>query len=170
MTEQPSQKHLGTGMYALAWLIAIGLLAMGFDDWYENQHNPNQQLNSQTSEGIREVVLKPNRQHHYLASGSINQQAVVFLLDTGATHVAIPARLAQQLKLKKGRAHIVNTANGTAKAYSTEINTLSFGSITLRNVKASINPGMQGDVVLLGMSALKQLEFTQKGELLILRQ
>ena len=51
----------------------------------------------------------------------------------------------------------------------TEINKLSIGQITLYNVDANINPGMQSGHVLLGMSALKQLEFTQRGNTLILR-
>ncbi|WP_339668771.1 TIGR02281 family clan AA aspartic protease [Dasania marina] len=170
MNQQSSHSKLGTGMYIMAWVIIIALLGAGFQQWYEDQYNPNQQPDSQYQQGLREVVLKPNHQHHYLVSGTINQQAVVFLLDTGATHVAVPSSLVQRLQLKRGRQQQVTTANGIATAYSTEINKLSFGNITLRNVKASINPGMNGDVILLGMSALKQLEFSQKGDLLILRQ
>ncbi|MCR8923670.1 TIGR02281 family clan AA aspartic protease [Dasania sp. GY-MA-18] len=170
MNQPPQQRKLGTGMYIMAWVMMIALLGTGFQQWYEDEFNPNQQPQSQQTQGLREVVLHPNRQHHYIVSGTINQQAVVFLLDTGATHVAVPSRLAQRLQLKRGLAQQVNTANGTATAYSTEIKHLSFGNISLHNVKASINPGMNGEVVLLGMSALKQLEFTQKGELLILRQ
>ena len=47
---------------------------------------------------------------------------------------------------------------------------LQLGDIQLREVAALITPGMEGHEVLLGMSALKQLEFTQKGGTLVLRQ
>ena len=64
---------------------------------------------------------------------------------------------------------MASTANGRVKITLTEIATLTLGGITLQNVAANINPGMQGEQILLGMSALKQLEFTQRGETLILR-
>jgi len=43
------------------------------------------------------------------------------------------------------------------------------GAIVLRGVRASINPAMQGNTVLLGMSALQHIEFTQRGDSLTLR-
>ena len=51
----------------------------------------------------------------------------------------------------------------------TELNSVSIGDITVYNVRANLNPGMNGEQILLGMSVLKQLEFTQRGEWLILR-
>jgi aspartyl protease family protein len=157
-------------MYILAWLVLFGLLAGFFNEWLSNLQNPNRNPVTVDASNFKELILQPNRQHHYLSSGTINGEEVVFLLDTGATHVAVPSKLAQHLQLSKGRKHYVDTANGTAIAYQTRINSLTMGNIELHNLAASINPGMQGEVILLGMSALKQLEFTQKGELLILRQ
>ena len=157
-------------MYILAWVVLFGLMAAAFSDWLASEQNPNQTPDTTVVNGARELTLKPNRQHHYLSAGSINGHAVTFLLDTGATQVAIPLKLAKQLQLKPGRKHYVNTANGRAIAYSTQINSLSVGDIKLYNLNASLNPGMQGEIILLGMNALKQLEFSQKGELLILRQ
>jgi aspartyl protease family protein len=51
----------------------------------------------------------------------------------------------------------------------TNIQRLSIGDIQLDNVRANLNPGFKANEILLGMSALKQLEFTQKGEWLVLR-
>ena len=50
------------------------------------------------------TILESNRQHHYVASGTINGRPVTFLLDTGATDVVIPAQLADRLKLRRGLA------------------------------------------------------------------
>ena len=170
MSQTSPEKPIGTTMYILAWAVLFGLMAVGFSDWLASEKNPNQSPDSRLVNGGRELTLRPNRQHHYLSRGTINGQDVTFLLDTGATQVAVPLNLAKQLALKPGRKHYVNTANGTATAYSTQIDSLSIGEIKLYDLKASLNPGMQGEIILLGMNALKQLEFSQKGELLILRQ
>src|SRR5690606_9381807 len=75
-----------------------------------------------------------------------------------------------RLQLKRGRPIMVNTANGLTESWSTRIDTLQLGDIRLHGVSAGIVPGILGDEVLLGMSALKQLDFTQRGNELILRQ
>lgn len=167
--DNPDNK-LGMTMYILAWVIAFGLVAAFFNDLLKDQQNPNNQHTSRITNERYELVLKPNRQHHYLSTGTINHQKVVFLLDTGATDVAIPAKLAKKLGLSKGREQYVYTANGRAKVYSTNLQSLTLGDIRLSNISANISPGMDDEIILLGMSALKHLEFTQKGELLILRQ
>ncbi|MEE8057117.1 MAG: TIGR02281 family clan AA aspartic protease [Pseudomonadales bacterium] len=163
-------RKMGITMLMLAWAVLFGLMALFFDDWLGEQQNPNQIPVSRFADGAKEVVLLPNRQHHYVVNGSINDQPVVFLLDTGATDVVVPQQLAQWLGLSSGRKHYVTTANGTVAVYSTQLKTVQIGAIRLRDISASINPGMDNDVVLLGMSALHQIEFTQRGDTLILRQ
>ena len=167
--DQPGKK-LGKGMLTFAWVIALGLLTAVFGRWEENQYNPNSDPESRTTGKIKEVVLQSNRQHHYVATGRINGQKVKFLLDTGASHVVIPQKLAQKLQLKPGARGYAHTANGTVEVRSTKLDSLQLGAIRLENVRASINPGMQGMEVLLGMSALKQIEFSQRGNQLTLRQ
>ena len=104
-----------------------------------------------------------------MTSGFINGEEVVFLVDTGATDVSIPAHLAQRLQLQAGRKGLANTANGTVTVAESRIDTLRIGDIVLNNVSANLNPGMQSEHILLGMSVLRQLEFTQRGDWLILR-
>jgi aspartyl protease family protein len=84
--------------------------------------------------------------------------------------VAVPEHIAQRLQLHKGGAIEVNTANGTVTAYATRLETITLGAIELRKIRASINPSMTDDQILLGMSFLKHLEFTQRGDTLVLRQ
>ena len=103
-------------------------------------------------------------------NGQINQQDVVFLLDTGATDVVVPAKVAQDLGLKQGSRRFAKTANGTITVYSTLIEHLAIGDIELHSLTASINPAMEGRVILLGMSALSRIEFSQQDERLVLRQ
>lgn len=163
-------KRVGYAMQALAWLSFMVVGVLFFGDRLESQYNPNRHVDSRTSNAISEVTLQRNRLGHYVTSGSINAQPVTFLLDTGATGVAIPARIANDLKLKRGRPIATRTANGTVTSYQTSLNTVSIGDIGLENVGATVAPGLRGDEILLGMSFLKHIEFTQRGDTLILRQ
>lgn len=168
-SSRPEQSY-GRAMLIIFWLLILGLLTYAFGTWEEYQYNPNQHLNGAQTQGTRQVVLERNRFHHYVASGLINGVPVTFMLDTGATAVVVPASLADKLQLIAGRPHIANTANGQVQVRATRIDTLELGSIKLRDINASINPGMQGEEILLGMSALKQIEFSQRGKMLTLKQ
>lgn len=166
-----SPQGIGKGMIYAAWIAALILLTIFFNSFLEKEYNPNQQLTTHFSgDGPREVVLQRNAMGHYVASGSLNGVPVVFLLDTGATTLAISESLANRLELKRGAQMQMTTANGTITAYSTTIDRVTLGVIELRQVRASITPSMREEEVLLGMSFLKQLEFTQRGDTLIIRQ
>lgn len=65
---------------------------------------------------------------------------------------------------------MTNTANGSTRSYLTRLDEVAVGDIRLQNVEASITPGLQMREVLLGMSFLKYIEFTQRGNTLTLRQ
>lgn len=169
--EQNSTQRIGKGMIFAAWILVLVLLSLFFQRWLDHQENPNQQYYSATNKsGMREILLQRNRYGHYVASGAINNQPVVFLLDTGATEVSIPGKVAKQLKLKPAANFHVNTANGVVEVYATKIHTLQMGGIELHNVRAHINPHMEDNEILLGMSALKQLEWAQRDDTLTLRQ
>ena len=81
----------------LAWVIGLGLAAMWFSGVEERRLNPNQAPQSITTNSGIEVRLASNPQGHYLMTGEINGREVTFLLDTGATFVAIPASVASGL-------------------------------------------------------------------------
>lgn len=164
-------RGLGRAFLWASWLILLGLLSWFFSGVLEHQRNPNQSLQTSVDAGgVREVVLQRNRFGHYVTSGAINGEAVEFLLDTGASDVSIPEGIARRLQLKPGAPRYYQTANGTITAYSTRLDELRIGGIVLRDVRASINPAVDDIGILLGMSVLKRLEFTQRGDTLILRQ
>jgi len=151
----------------IAALVMLGLLWLLFNGWVAERNDPNAGLTA--APGANEWVLKRNRQGHYVAPGFINGQRVTFLLDTGATLVAVPAHMASALDLRPGAQGVSQTANGNVAVYATRIGELQLGPFLARDVRGSLNPGMRDDVVLLGMSVLKNLEFTQRGDTLILR-
>lgn len=163
-------QRLGAGMIAFAWVLFLGLLMLLFNRFLEKQNNPNENVLSSSTSNYQEVVLLQNRFGHYVASGEINGYPVDFMLDTGATQVSVPSHLANRLRLKKGPAMQVTTANGTIEVYSTHLDRVSLGNIVLSDVRAGINPYMRENEVLLGMSFLKKLEMIQRDGKLTLRQ
>ena len=174
MNQQPvtdNTRHIGKYMIFAAWILVLGMLTFFFQKWWEKENNPNQEYSSQvTSKGIREIKLLRNRAGHYVATGRINNNKVVFLLDTGATTISIPEKTARKLKLEPGLPYPVHTANGEITVYATRLKKLELGDILLQDVRAHINPHMQGNEILLGMTVLKKLEMIQKGDTLTLRQ
>lgn len=166
MTDPNPHRRTGVTMLWIAWLLVMGGGWWLADGWLKRQENPNQQV-AQRSDGA--VVLQRNRQGHYVADGEINGRRVTFLLDTGATNVALSERLARNLDLPRGAAIRLETANGTAYGFATRLQSVRLGDIVVREVNAVFSNGMQDDTVLLGMSFLRHLEFTQRGNELILR-
>ena len=158
-------------MQALAWLVFFALGAFYFSGLLDKQYNPNQSLQTRYTEGgVREVVLQRNKFGHYVTSGEINGKSVTFMLDTGATGVAIPGAVANRLGLRRGMAFPTQTANGVSTSYAVTLDQVSVGDIELQDVSAGITPGLPTDQVLLGMSFLKHIEFTQRGDTLTLQQ
>lgn len=136
----------------------------------DSQNNPNQRPQTIShDDGSQSLVLKRNRLGHYVATGSINNHNVSFLLDTGATRVSIPADLADMMGLQRGTSMMSQTANGSVTVYSTLLKSVRLGNIEIQNVSASINPGMTGMEVLLGMSFLRHLQMLQQGDQMFLQ-
>ena len=169
--QKPPGRSIGKGMLIVSFSLGLMALTIFFNGVLQSQSNPNSEPEfNETDNGIKEVVLQRNRQGHYVANGTINGVPVTFLLDTGATDVAIPAAIARKAGLNQGYISQAATANGIIQVYSTILDELQLGNIRLHDIKASITPSMEGETILLGMSALKQIEFTQRGSNLILRQ
>ena len=158
-------------MIVATWILLLVLLTYFFDKIIEQQINPNQVLTTHYLDGdVREVRLQRNRHGHYVTSGRINGREVVFMLDTGATGVAVPARVARKIGLEKGAAIEMITANGRATGYMSNLERIGIDGIELENIGAVINPNDDSEIILLGMTFLKEIEFTQRGNTLILRQ
>lgn len=160
----------GTFMTVAGWIVFGTLLVLFFNNLLEKQHNPNTELSTAYHGEQREVVLERNRYGHYVATGKINGQDVVFLVDTGATDVAIPEQTARKLGLQKGASYKARTANGLATVWDTHLNSVSLGDIVLYDVDASILGNSGTQEILLGMAFLKHLELIQKGNQLTVRQ
>ncbi len=146
------------------------MLALIFSKVLDNRNNPNRSVAVSTTANYHQVTLQRNVYGHYVFDGEINHKPVTFLVDTGATTTAIPAQLGEYLGLRPGPAFNVATANGIATAYVTRLDQLKIGEIEFNDVKASLNPGMNGNEILLGMNVLRNLELIQRSDQLIIRQ
>jgi aspartyl protease family protein len=106
------------------------------------------------------VSLYADSRGHFTGNLSINGASLKYLVDTGATTVALNSGDAKFAKIdyEKGEKVPVNTANGVVTAYLVKLNTLKIGTIILNNVEAVVNEGGSPEVVLLGMSALNKLD------------
>ena len=121
----------------------------------------------------REVrILKDNRTAGYFVDGLINGQPVRFLVDTGATSVAMSEQHAARLGILHRVDGIrvgVGTASGDAVAHRVNLRSVSIAGMRLADVKAVVIEGDSPRNILLGMNVLTQFEMDQRENLLILR-
>jgi len=118
------------------------------------------------------LTIAPNGIGMYHVPGSINGFAVQFLVDTGATLVAINRGTARRLGidyLVEGTPGRARTANGDVATYQVKLARVRVGGIELRDVAASVVDGDYPRDVLLGNSFLNRLEMRRRGQLLELR-
>lgn len=105
------------------------------------------------------VTITADAQGHHWANGIVNGRSIRFLVDTGATLVAIPAAFAKTAGIEylKGSRSMVQTANGAAPAYRVTLDTLQVGDLTIHQVNALVmEAGL--DTALLGMSFLSRTD------------
>ena len=118
------------------------------------------------------VNLYRNKIGMFTTVGSINGLTVNFLVDTGATYIAMNGNQARRLGidyLLSGNPSIISTASGVERAYDVVLGKVTVGDITLSNVKAVVLDGNSPTEVLLGMSFLGRLEMHNTGQVLELK-
>ncbi len=155
-----------THMIALGWALLLGMLFWFFTDWAYREANPNRNMKAAAS---AEIVLARSRDGHYYADCEINGRRLRFLLDTGATQIALPRALATELGLKLGPAITMLTAAGPAAGYPALLASVLLGGIEIADLGAVVADGMSKDTVLLGMNFLRRLEMVQRGDQMTLR-
>src|SRR5690606_33986692 len=111
MSGSPPGKRLGRVMLLLAWAAGMLLATRFFALWEESRHNPYPAPIVLRGGSHIEVQLQGGGQGHFRPSERTNGQPVVFLLDTGATDVAVPEALVDYLGLERGAPIELLTAN-----------------------------------------------------------
>lgn len=119
-----------------------------------------------------EVKIWADNRGSYHTAGAINGQIVNFLVDTGATTIAMNEFVARRLGIDfryTGKHIRAATASGMTTAYQIQLKTVKVGDIILQNVEAAVLEGGYPTNVLLGMSFLSNVELERSQNLMILK-
>ncbi len=130
------------------------------------------QYSLQLSNGVRggytekknsSELIAINAAGQYITQGSVNGRTVTFLVDTGATSVAINSRDARRLGINFAteKPGMVATAGGPVRAYSLTLDRVKVGEIEARNIRAVVLEGNYPTFALLGMTWLKHVEIVE---------
>jgi aspartyl protease family protein len=125
-----------------------------------------------TSAGSGETItLRADRAGHFLANGSVNGKPVRFLVDTGATTVALSRPDAERLGIdyRRGQPTISETANGLGRGWRVTLDSVSIGGTTVHDVVADVTDSSMS-VALLGMTFLNHFDMQRQGATLVLRR
>ena len=115
--------------------------------------------------GGRQIVITSESGGHFVTSGSINGKSVRFMVDTGATSVAMSQAEAERIGLdfKNGQRGFTSTANGAVPAYRTNLASVRIGDVMVYNVEAIVIPAPM-PYVLLGNSYLGRFQMRREND------
>jgi aspartyl protease family protein len=131
------------------------------------------QVGATYTKPAKSEVRIPSRSGMYTTTGLINGLNVDFLVDTGATFVAISRYIADQIGidyLVKGEPTRVTTASGIVNGWIVDLRTVQVGSISLKHVDGVVVDSDYGEKALLGMSFLSRLKVTQEASMIVLEK
>lgn len=109
----------------------------------------------------------------YVIPGSINQQPVQFMVDTGASWVAMNANTARRLGINfryEGQQGVAGTAAGQVSVYVVTLQSVRIGEIELQNVEGAVIDAPADNQVLLGASFLNRVDLLREGQMMLLRE
>ncbi len=118
------------------------------------------------------IVLSADESGHFTGNALVNGRTLRVLVDTGATVVAISRRDAERLGIsyRHGKQTISQTASGLSRGWEISLDSVSLGSVTVRNVEAVVMDSNALPFGLLGMSFLNRFNLQRQGATLILRR
>jgi aspartyl protease family protein len=125
------------------------------------------------SPSARNVVLTKGRNGHFEVEARVDGRRLEFLVDTGASHIALRESAAAQLGIYPRPSDYtvrVSTANGVTKAALVQLRSVEVGDIVVRDVPAIVHSDQGLGVNLLGMSFLSRVRWTHERGKLVLEQ
>lgn len=116
------------------------------------------------------IVLPMGSGGHFLAQGSINGRSMQFMVDTGATSVAIGQSDAQRMGIdyQKGQPIRMNTANGVAQGWLVRFRSVRIGDVEVYDVEGVVGPNMP--YALLGNSFLSRFTMNRSSDTMVLER
>jgi len=122
-------------------------------------------------EGSDKIVMTADVQGHFYTTGTVNGTSVRFVVDTGATSIALGPNDARRigLDLRQGQRGLTSTANGTVVVTRIPLDTVRIGGVTMHNIEAVVLP-TEMPIALLGMSFLNRMEMLRDGSTMTLKK
>jgi len=126
-----------------------------------------------TPANSRSVVIRSGQGGHFQVEARVDGRRIEFVVDTGATHIALRESDAARLGIhpvSRDYTARVSTANGLSLAAPVELRMVEVGNIIVRDLHALVHPDAGLGVNLLGMSFLSRVRWTHERGQLILEQ
>jgi aspartyl protease family protein len=120
------------------------------------------------NDATSEIVIPRSGDGHYYVEGAINDHVITFMVDTGATTVAVAPSIAFVAGLPKGYPATFATAGGEAQGENVPRQSVTVAGMHFKEVTIAVIEGV-GEVALLGQNILRHLSVTQSGDRMILR-
>ena len=111
------------------------------------------------------IVLVAGTGGHFVTAGQINGKAVQFMVDTGATSVAMGALDAERtgINFRAGQAVMMSTANGSVQGYRIKLDSVRVGDVEVFGVDAVVTPQPM-PYMLLGNSFLTRFQMLREND------
>jgi len=121
--------------------------------------------------GGTRIVLPVSSGGHFMTQGAINGRTVSFMLDTGATSVAMSEADAQRIGLDytKGQPVRINTANGVAPGYRVRLNSVRIGDVEVFDVDGIVSQQPM-PFILLGNSFISRFSMRRDADQMVLEK
>ncbi|WGT63027.1 retropepsin-like aspartic protease family protein [Variovorax paradoxus] len=121
--------------------------------------------------GGSRIVLPADSRGHFMTQGAINGRPVTFMLDTGATSIALSAADAQRIGLdySKGQRVQMNTANGVSSGYKLRLQSVRVGDVEVYDIDAIVSPQPM-PFVLLGNSFINRFSMRRDADQMVLEK
>ncbi len=115
------------------------------------------------------IVLTAGSGGHFMTAGQVNGKAAQFMVDTGATTVAMSSQDAERagINYKAGQPVTMSTANGLTQGYKVKLDSVRVGEVEVLNVDAVVTPQAM-PYMLLGNSFLTRFQMLRDNDLLTL--
>jgi aspartyl protease family protein len=122
-------------------------------------------------EGDNRIVLQAGGNGHFMTLGQINGNSARFMVDTGASFVALGADDARRMgiNLQTAQPTVMGTANGSVQAWRVKLSSVRVGNVNVHEVDAVVMPAAM-PYVLLGNSFLTRFQMTRTNDQLVLER
>ncbi len=131
------------------------------------------QVGTKKSSEDAKIYVYRGADNLFRTTGSINGYPVNFLVDTGASSIALSSEQAKRLGINyrlDGSPTLISTASGTEPGFNVTIDRITIAGVTLRSIGALVIEGVEPSTPLLGMSYLNRFEITNSGRVMTLKR